>query len=113
MDVISLEQFLRFFLALVFVLALMGGLAVCLRRLENVKYLRAARERRLAVVETLAVDARRKLVLVRKDGREHLLILGANGETLIESADQKPQDSPVPPAADGAEHTAGKAKALS
>lgn len=43
-----------------------------------------ARERRLALVDSLAIDARRRAVILRCDGREHLILLGQAGETLIE-----------------------------
>lgn len=41
--------------------------------------------RRLSVVEARSLDARRQLVLVRRDGVEHLLLLSANGETVVET----------------------------
>lgn len=41
--------------------------------------------RRLSVVEARTLDARRQLVLVRRDGVEHLLVLSPNGETVVES----------------------------
>jgi hypothetical protein len=41
--------------------------------------------RRLTVVESLMLDPRRRLVLIRADGREHLLLLGATSETVVES----------------------------
>ena len=36
----------------------------------------SAREKRVGVVEQAAVDGRRKLVLVRRDGMEHLIMTG-------------------------------------
>lgn len=39
--------------------------------------------RRLAVVEVLPVDDRRRLVLVRRDGAEHLLLVGGPGGDLV------------------------------
>lgn len=85
MDVISLHQFLRFAAALLFVLGLMGGLTLVLRRFGGRALLAAPGRRRLKIVEVLPLDARRRAVLLRRDGREHLVILGANSETLIES----------------------------
>lgn len=41
--------------------------------------------RRLKVVEFLPLDHRRRLVLVRRDDREHLLVLGPQGETVVET----------------------------
>ncbi|WP_369407262.1 flagellar biosynthetic protein FliO [Fulvimarina pelagi] len=39
---------------------------------------------RLALVETLSLGDRRRLVLVRRDGEEHLLLIGGNGDVVIE-----------------------------
>ncbi|MGB1548152.1 MAG: flagellar biosynthesis protein FliO, partial [Alphaproteobacteria bacterium] len=45
------------------------------------------RDRRLGVVEVLPVDARRRLVLLKKDDREHLVLLGPGQgpDLLVES----------------------------
>jgi flagellar protein FliO/FliZ len=51
---------------------------------------------RLKVVEVTAIDTRRRLVLVRRDGVEHLLLLGANGETVVETK-IVPPPAPAPP----------------
>lgn len=40
---------------------------------------------RLAVVETRMLDARRKLVLVRRDEVEHLLLIGQETQIVVES----------------------------
>ena len=41
---------------------------------------------RLAVVELLAVDDRRSLALVRRDGVEHLLLIGGANDLVVEAA---------------------------
>jgi flagellar protein FliO/FliZ len=43
----------------------------------------APRVRRISVVETQMLDPRRRLVLIRLDCEEHLLLLGATGETVV------------------------------
>lgn len=86
-------EYVRFVLALLFVLGLIGLLAFLLRRfgVGAVRISPAFRakgrnvERRLAVVEVAAVDARRRLVLVRRDDTEHLVLLGQTSDLLIES----------------------------
>lgn len=85
---------MQFILALVFVLALIGVLAAVARRM-GLGYGPAAKggRRRLAVSEVVALDGKRKLVLVRRDSTEHLVILGPNSETLIESAIAEPGTS--------------------
>lgn len=85
---------MQFVLALVFVLALIGVLAAAARRM-GLGYGSAAKggRRRLAVSEVVALDAKRKLVLVRRDDIEHLVVLGPNSETLIESNISEPAAS--------------------
>lgn len=45
----------------------------------------AGATRRLAIVEQLMLDARRRLVIVRCDQGEHLLLLGANEDVVVKS----------------------------
>lgn len=80
------ETYLQFALALVFVLALIGLLAWAVRRFGLFAQVMPPRsgKRRLSVVEVAPVDAKRRLVLVRRDDREHLILLGANTETVVE-----------------------------
>jgi flagellar protein FliO/FliZ len=91
----ELGEYFRFLLALGFVLVLIAGLAALLRRSGFGDRLAiapaAGGERRLALVEVRPLDAKRKLVLLRRDDREHLVLLGIGGDLLIES------DIPAPP----------------
>jgi flagellar protein FliO/FliZ len=83
----ELEAYLRFGLALLFVLGLIGLCAWGAKRLGMTPRVSAGagRARRLAIVEVAAVDAKRRLVLVRRDDREHLLLLGAAQDVVVES----------------------------
>jgi len=79
--------YFRFLVALVFVLGMIGLLAVLARR-SGLGFPAAARpgkDRRLQVVEVAPVDGRRRLVLIRRDNIEHLVLLGQSTELLIES----------------------------
>ncbi|MFN4281249.1 MAG: hypothetical protein ACK4NA_01275 [Alphaproteobacteria bacterium] len=86
-----LDTYFRFLLALVLVLALIAGCAWLAKRfglgnrLESGKFGVRGRTARIGIVEATALDARRKLVLLRRDDVEHLVILGPAGETLVES----------------------------
>lgn len=76
----DLAGYLQFVAALALVLALIGGLAWLVRRSGIAGSLipsavRKGSGRRLGVVEVLPLDARRKLVLLRCDAQEHLLLL--------------------------------------
>jgi len=74
-------------LALVFVLGLIGVLAMIARRfgLGGINSMpQMGQQKRLGVVEVKSLDARRRLVLIRRDDVEHLIIAGPDGETVIE-----------------------------
>ena len=79
-------DYLRFIAALLFVLALMGGLWLLLKRLGlSGMQMANGQQRRLRIVEALPIDARRRAVILQRDNRQHLVILGPTGETVIES----------------------------
>lgn len=84
----DLDQYIRFLMALVFVVALIMVVAWVMRRvgMAGGTVRGRARQRRLSVVEALPIDAKRRLVLVRRDDREHLILLSANGDLLVDSA---------------------------
>lgn len=92
----DLASYLRFAAALVLVLGLIGVAAWAARRFGFVKGLPMAggRGRRLDVVEVGAIDTKRRLVLVRRDGVEHLLLLGPAGDTVVESGIAAPPKAP-------------------
>ena len=84
----DLYGYAKFVLALIFVLGLIGLLATLARRLGfglPQAQPRRGQDRRLALIEVLALDAKRRLVLVRRDNVEHLVILGHEGETVVET----------------------------
>jgi flagellar biogenesis protein FliO len=103
---------LTFFLAFVAVLALIGAFAWGLRRFAGNRLgtnTNRGRMPRLAVIDAAAVDGRRRLVLVRRDNIEHLLMIGGPTDIVVESnivrampaRDQAPQRAgatePPPP----------------
>lgn len=88
-------DYLRFFAALVFVLGLIALLAwVVLRyRLGGAA---PAAARRLAVIETLSIDSRHRLALVRCDAADYLLLLGEGGNLVVTPEPQSRARDPVP-----------------
>lgn len=84
MDVQSL---IRLAAALGAVLGLVLLAAWAMRRfgLAGIAQPKAGTARRLSVVEARTLDARRQLVLVRRDNVEHLLVLSPAGETVVEA----------------------------
>ena len=81
----DLAGYTQTILALIFVLALIGTLTALARRF-GFGYRRASTggQRRLSIVEIMPVDAKRRLVLLRRDDHEHLVLLGATSELFIE-----------------------------
>lgn len=76
----------RFFIAFLVVLALIGVTAWLVRRFGASRLGAATRGRqpRLAVIDAASVDGRRRLVLIRRDNTEHLLMIGGPTDVVIE-----------------------------
>lgn len=76
-------------LAFCVVFALLGafgfGLRAVVTRGIKLPGLGAPAARRLSVVESVPVDIRHRLVLVRCDDREHLLLLGPQNNVVVAS----------------------------
>jgi flagellar protein FliO/FliZ len=89
---VELTQYLQFVLALVFVLALIWALASAARRYGLAPGATGPRggPKRLSITEVATVDAKRRLVLVRRDNVEHLILLGISGDVIIESGISAP-----------------------
>ena len=92
----DLVESFRYVAALIFVLSLIALLAWAVRRFGLAGYRPVGGPvRRLRIVETMALDAKRRLVLFRRDGVEHLVLLGER-ETVIESGLVAPPAPPIP-----------------
>src|SRR6478752_4339847 len=76
----------RFFIAFLIVLALIGLTAWLVRRFGSSRLGTATRGRqpRLAVIDAATVDGRRRLVLIRRDNIEHLLMIGGPTDLVVE-----------------------------
>ena len=99
-------QALTFVFAFVAVLALIGLAAWLVRRFAGNRLganTNRGRMPRLAVIDAAAVDGRRRLVLVRRDNIEHLLMIGGPTDIVVEpnivramtGRDPMPQRPPV------------------
>ena len=85
------SQILRGFLALLFVLALIGGVTVIARYFRltpRASKIIKSSKKRLSIVEVLPVDAKRRLVLINQDKLEHLILIGPDKDLLIDSGKQ-------------------------
>jgi flagellar protein FliO/FliZ len=86
------DTYWRFFIALVVVVALIFAVAWVARRLGLGGRLVAVggKKRRLAIVEVLPLDGKRRLVLLRRDGMEHLVLLGLQTDLVVENGFHDP-----------------------
>ncbi len=81
-------QAVTFFFAFVVVLALIGIAAWLVRQFAGNRLganTNRGRMPRLAVIDAAAVDGRRRLVLVRRDNVEHLIMIGGPTDIVVES----------------------------
>lgn len=114
---------ITFIVAFIVVLALIGVAAWLVRRFATTRLganTQRGRMPRLAVIDAAAVDGRRRLVLVRRDNVEHLLMIGGPTDIVVEpnivraaggrdqlpqrpSAAEPPRLAPMPDAASWAD----------
>lgn len=84
-------QLARVLAALILVVGLVALVSMLLRRYgTGTRSSGGRRGRRLALIETLPLDARRRLVLIRRDDQEHLLLLGATDALVVETRIPQP-----------------------
>lgn len=78
-------DFARYIGALLLVLGLVGAAGLAARRFGLGGLVRPAATRRLAVVETLMIGPRQRVLIIRCDNVEHLVLSGPEGTSVIES----------------------------
>ncbi len=83
---VELPPPVTFIIAFVIVLGLIGATFWLVRRFGAGR-LAAGRGRqpRLAVIDAAAVDSRRKLIIIRRDNVEHLLMIGGPSDVVVET----------------------------
>lgn len=91
MDVTS---YIRFILALIVVIGMILAVTWLMKRLGVGQNQLGAlgRKRRLRTVESANIDGRHRLVLVRRDAVEHLVLLGPTTSQVIETGIAAPSD---------------------
>ena len=91
----ELLDWARTVFALVLTLALLLGVAYGARRLGMLQP-NGQSPKRLRVTESLMLDPRRRMVIVRCDDREHLILLGPGGDIVVgeQAAKEEPTTEP-------------------
>jgi len=79
-------QYLKYLVGLLIVLGLIALVTLAARKFGMVP--KADRKpgspKRLSVSDVMSIDAKRRLVLVRRDEQEHLLLLGPERDLVVE-----------------------------
>ncbi len=87
------------FFALIIVVVLIIGGVWALKLLFNASgSIVRGRQKRLALIDTMAIDNKHNLVLVRRDDVEHLLVISPSGDLVVETGipAPSPQAAPAP-----------------
>jgi flagellar biogenesis protein FliO len=91
---------LKFVIAFVLVMALIGLTAWLIRQFSSARPNSSSgarnRQPRLAVLDSAVVDARRRLVLIRRDNVEHLLMIGGPTDVVVEANVVRAQSAAAP-----------------
>jgi flagellar protein FliO/FliZ len=101
-DILGFELGLpaRFIVAFVLVLALIGLTAWLIRQFGSARASNPGgarnRQPRLAVLDSAIVDARRRLVLIRRDNVEHLILIGGPTDVVVEENIVRAQSAAAP-----------------
>ncbi|KZL21341.1 Flagellar biosynthesis protein, FliO [Pseudovibrio axinellae] len=78
-------QFLAVVLALLIIVVLIAVCIPLLKRLARTSYKGSrSRQPRLAIMDATDIDARRRLLLVRRDNVEHLILIGGANDVVVE-----------------------------
>lgn len=83
----EITYYVRAFAALLFVMALIGLMALVLKkyRERHPWYGNKGATTQLSIQEVLPVDAKRKVIRIRSGEKEHVLLVGGNNDLLIDS----------------------------
>ncbi|MFL2781549.1 MAG: flagellar biosynthetic protein FliO [Rhodospirillales bacterium] len=92
LDTIS---YLKFFFALLFVLGLIGGLALLAKRfgIGNKGPLFNRKHNTLSIIETLQLDSKRRIITVRRNSTEYLILLGTGADILLDTQPSHKSDN--------------------
>ena len=85
-----IDQLVYWTISLLFVIALILGLALLIKKYAlpnspNNPLFKRNSKRRLEMIEQLPLDHKSRLVLVRRDDQEHLLMLGQTSDLVIDT----------------------------
>lgn len=90
---LDFETALRFAAAFALVIGLIALMSYGAKRWRTYAHGAGRSGRRLQIVEAIGVDAKRRVVILRADGREHLLLVGGETDLVIASGSAEAADA--------------------
>ena len=83
----DLLLYTKYIVGLLFVLGLIALLAFVVRKMGFIPSAERPKlsKKRLGISQMIALDSKRRLLLIRRDDQEHLVILGPDGDTVVET----------------------------
>lgn len=88
------NQYIQLGVALALVLAMMGLLSFILKKINFAQSGMANKNTRIKIIEQRMIDSKHKVAIIRCDDKDHLVILGQNGDTVIRAdMDMPPEKS--------------------
>ena len=96
-DAMNMSDYISYFLALIFIILLIVSIAMFARRLgfghgqlkislQKGRFLKP-QDKRLLINEVMALDQKRRIVIIQKDQQEYCLLLGTNNDILLSTGD--------------------------
>ena len=87
------DQYLQLAFGFILVMALMGILALILKKMNAFQSGMTGKSNRLKIVEQRMIDTKHKAVIIRCDNKDHLVIVSQNGNTVtVETGITPPKD---------------------
>lgn len=91
---LDLDIALRFIAAFALVIGMIALMSYAAKRWRGVGGMSGRKGRRLEIVEALGLDAKRRVVIVRADDTEHVLLVGGESDVKLETRPRKTDTAP-------------------
>jgi len=89
----NFETYIQFALALIIVLGLMALFYLLLKKVNMVQSGMGGKTNRIQIIEQRMVDSKNKAVIIRCDGKDHLVILSPTAHTVIKGDMDTPKET--------------------
>lgn len=81
----SYEIYIKSLIAIIIVVSLIGIFAILYTKFYTKFLNKHTKTRRLSIEEVIFIDNKHKLILIKRDNTEHLLLIGTNKDIVLET----------------------------